>query len=378
MNIEQTKQTLLYFPPRKSIMLLSNHGMGKSSVIAQTAAQASILFNKPFGFIDFRLAQCEVGDLIGMMRHVDEFEIIRSVFKNGIKTEEKTLAQNVTIHDVADWFPTDPQSCGFLFLDELFLAPRDLQNAIMELALDYRFHFQELPLGWRVVSASNDNLDIYPGTLPSPAMMDRWFKVHFKPTVQEVLSYFEKKEVLPIIISYLHKFTDTLMPNPIIDKVTPTPRSWESLSDVIKYMTSLDKDPLKDPEYTIFLAAGYLGDETAISFADYVKNNLKVYSADTILNKYSADIEADIKTMEVPELSYYTDRIVSFAKSNDLTKKQRDNLFKYLKTIPKEVAIGFWSQFSKECRTQAVKFYENKEVESYIHGMLNRNIAVGK
>jgi 5-methylthioribose kinase len=82
--------------------------------------------------------------------------------------------------------------------------------------------------------------------------------------------------------------------------------------------------------------------------------------------------------MEVPELAYYTDRIVSFAKSNELTKKQRDNLFKYLKAIPKEVAIGFWNQFSKECRTQAVKFYENKEVESYIYGMLNRNLAVGK
>ena len=377
MNIEQTKHTLLYFPPRKSIMLLGNHGLGKSSVVAQTAAQASILFNKPFAFIDFRLAQCEVGDLIGMMRHVDETEIVRSVFVNGVKTEEKVLTHNVTIHDVADWFPTDPNSCGFLFLDELFLAPRDLQNAIMELALDYRFHFQELPIGWRVISASNDDLDIYPGTLPSPAMMDRWFKIDFKPTIQEVLTHLEEKKVHPIVLSYMNKMPDSIMPKPMVDKVTPTPRSWESLSETIQYMISLDKDPLSNPEYMVFLAKGYIGDETAISFADYVKNHLKVYSAETILNKYSIEIETDIKAMEVPELGYYTNRLVAYAKSNKLSEKQKKNLFSYLKAIPKEVAIGFWTQFSKECRAQANDFYSNKEVETYIYGMLNKHIAVG-
>jgi hypothetical protein len=64
MNVQQTIRTLLGLPPRISILLESNHGLGKSSVVAQAAAILSQRTGKPFGFIDFRLAQCEVGDLV--------------------------------------------------------------------------------------------------------------------------------------------------------------------------------------------------------------------------------------------------------------------------------------------------------------------------
>ena len=58
MNVEQTVHTLKYLPPRKSVLIESDHGLGKSQVVAQTAQEMSRLLQKPFGFIDFRLAQC--------------------------------------------------------------------------------------------------------------------------------------------------------------------------------------------------------------------------------------------------------------------------------------------------------------------------------
>ena len=112
MNVQQTVRTLLGLPPKTSILLESNHGIGKSSVVAQAAAIMSQRLNKPFGFIDFRLAQCEIGDLIGMQRHAPQAEVTTSVFRNGVRTDEVRQAVNVTVHDLAEWFPTDPDKNG--------------------------------------------------------------------------------------------------------------------------------------------------------------------------------------------------------------------------------------------------------------------------
>ena len=215
MNVTQTKRTLMGLPPRKSILLESNHGLGKSEIVRQVAEEMSKKTGKPYGLIDFRLAQCEVADVIGMMRHVDTGEIIHTIYVNGVKTEEKRKIVNTTVHDFAEWFPQDPDSCGFLFLDELFRAPRDLQNAVMELALDYRYHFKELPIGWRVIAASNDNMDVYNGAFPDPALYDRFLKIKFKPSVPEWLEYAESINVHNAIIKYISKVTSDLMPENI-------------------------------------------------------------------------------------------------------------------------------------------------------------------
>ena len=136
MNVTQTKRTMFGLPPRISVLIESNHGYGKSDVMRQVAAEMSKRLGKPYTLVDFRLAQCEVADLIGMMRHADEVEVAHIVYNNGEKTSETKKLFNVTVHDFAEWFPQDPDSHGMLFLDELPRASRDVQNAVMELALD--------------------------------------------------------------------------------------------------------------------------------------------------------------------------------------------------------------------------------------------------
>src|SRR5512135_3336404 len=206
MNVEMTLRTLLGLPPRKSILLESDHGLGKSSVVAQAAAIMSQRLKKPFALIDFRLAQCEVGDLIGMPKSLESTQVLRQFYVDGKRETQEVLATNVTVHDLAEWFPTDPDSCGFLFLDELFRASKDLQNAVMELALDYRYHFRELPIGWRVVSASNDNMDVYSGNSPDPALYDRFLKIKFKPTHPEWMKYAESVAAHAAVLKYISKF----------------------------------------------------------------------------------------------------------------------------------------------------------------------------
>lgn len=388
MNVKDTIRTLMGLPPRISVLLESDHGLGKSSVIAQTAATLSQKLNKPFHLVDFRLAQCEVGDLIGMMRHVDEAEIISAVFKNGVKTQQTRKLVNATIHDLAEWFPTDPDSYGFLFLDELPRAPRDVQNAVLELALDYRFHFHELPLGWRVISAANANMDVYSGTQLDPALYDRFLKIQFKPTFDEWFEYAEKEGVHRAILTYLTKFTADLGldAQPEAGKITPTPRSWCKLSTCIEYMTQQKDEVLKDHNYLTLLAKGYIGD-IAVNFVDYIKKNYKVYNAEDILNKFTEEVQKEFKSMLVTEIAFYSKEICNYVTKMDksLSKKQGENLYRFLTSIDKEAASGFWLSFSTECPKAAPVWYKQEMeidrkkgffVQDYIFGFLSKKKAL--
>lgn len=384
MNVKDTIRTLMGLPPRISVLLESDHGLGKSSVVAQVASMLSKQLNKPFSFIDFRLAQMEVGDLIGMMRHVPQGEVSVVVYNNGVRTEEIHKIVNATVHDLAEWFPTDPDSCGILFLDELPRAPRDVQNAVLELALDYRFHFHSLPEGWRVVSAANANMDVYSGTQLDPALYDRFLKIQFKPTFDEWFAYAEKEGVHRAILTYLTKFTADLGldAQPEAGKITPTPRSWCKLSTVIQYMTDNKDEVLKDHNYLTLLSKGYVGD-IAVNFVDYIKKNYKVYNAEDILNKFTKEIQDDFKAMLVTEIAFYTKEICDYVEKQDkvLTKKQGENLYKFLTSIDKEAASGFWVTFAGQCKKAAPAWYKQEmEVDGkkghlaqdYIFGFLSK------
>lgn len=379
MNVQATKMTIKNLPPRISVLLESNHGLGKSEVMRQIAQELSTELDKTFGFIDFRLAQCEVPDIIGMMRHVDAGEVTHTVFKNGVKSPETHTVKNVTLHDTAEWFPTDPDSCGILFLDELTRAPRDIQNAVMELALDYRYHFKELPIGWRVVAAVNQNMDIYQGTIMDPALYDRFLKINFKPTIPEWLEYAENVGCHKAITTYINKFSSDLMPEKIEPGVIcPTPRSWISLSKVITYMADHGMDPLKDLDYLTLLSGGYLGSTISINFVDYIKKNYKVHNGSDLVNNFPT-FQEEFKEMVVTEIAFYSSEIVKYIKNlkKPLTTKQHKNLLLYIKAIPKEAASGFYSDFLKNCRDLCTKWFEHsKEVSDYIYTILNKSAAM--
>lgn len=378
MNVTQTKKTLMNLPPKKSVLLEGNHGIGKSEVVAQAAAELSKILNKPFQLIDFRLAQCEVADLIGMMRHVDVGEVTQTIYIDGKKAKETKTVRDITLHDFAEWFPQDPDSCGFLFLDELFRAGRDIQNAVMELALDYRYHFKELPEGWRVVSASNDNMDIYNGTFPDPALYDRFLKIKFRPTVPEWLDYAESIGIHTAITQYITNFTNDLMPEGIeIGKISPSPRSWVNLSDCIKYMIENNNNPFEDLDYLLLFSKGYLGDTISVNFIEYIRKNYKVYTGRDILDKWNEEIEKEFKEMPIPELDFYHKEIIKTIKEmGSLNERQSKNLSMYVKTIPKESASGFWSLFVGDLHSIASKWYDKTEdIKDYIYGFLCRKKA---
>lgn len=381
MNVEQTKRTLMNLPPRISVLLQANHGLGKSEVIHQVGSEMSKILGKTFTLIDFRLAQCEIADIIGMMRHVDVGEVTHTVFKDGVKTTETKTVHNVTIHDVAEWFPQDPDSHGILFLDELFRAPRDIQNAIFELALDYKYHFKELPIGWRVVSASNDNMDLYNGAFPDPALYDRFLKIDFRPTVKEWLDFARSVGTHKAIVKYIEKIPNDLSQESMEQgKACPSPRAWINLSKVIIHMEKTNNLLKDDLDYTLLLAKGYLGDTVAMNFIEYIRKNYKIFSGKDIVSKWTHELEQDFSMMLVPELGFYHTEVIKYVKEKGkLSPKESMNILSYIKTIPVESSAGFWSQFNGECRDLSTTWYnKTKGAKDFIFGFLSKAEALKK
>jgi hypothetical protein len=375
MDIKNTKRTLKGLPPKHSILLEARHGVGKSDVVSQTAAELSLALNQPFGFVDIRLGQYEIGDLIGIPRPRDTFEVTNKVFDKGILVESKITAQHVTVHDLPLWFPRDTNSHGFLFFDELNRGSRDTQQWAMQIVLDYKSNFNEVPINWRVVAACNDDQDLYSILNLDPALYDRFLVIKFRPTVPEWLSYAENNDVHPSIRKYISKFPSELDSPEKMEsgKRYQSRRSWVKLSNTIRHMDANGDNPLEDLDYLILLSNGYLG-TIATQYVEFIKKDYKVFSPEEILNKFPK-LKEDFQKMLATDITFYNKEIASFIKKENisLTKKQSENLFEYVKTIPRETATGFWSKFMEDCKSEATRWYKsNADVTAYIRGLLNK------
>lgn len=381
MDIKQTKRTLKGLPPRHSVLLRGRHGIGKSQIIAQTAAELSQSTGRPHQFIDIRLSQREVGDIIGLPRSVNNYPFTRSVFKNGEKVSEETVLNNVMIHDLPAWFPTDPDSCGILFLDEIDRAPREVQQAGFELVLDYRLNLRDLPKGWRVVAAANADQDVYAVINMDPALLDRFQVIDLRPKVPEWQEHARNIGVHDAVCKYISKFSSDLFTPENIESgnIYPSPRAWVLLSDSIKYMAENGDDPLKDLDYLTLLATGYVGSTVSINFVEYIKKDYRVLSATDILNKYNPDMNEEFQKMLATEVAFYNKVIVDYIKDEKvrLSPKQQANLFKYYQVIPKEQASGFWSYFSNQARDEATRWYKSApKIADYTMSFLGKSSAL--
>jgi MoxR-like ATPase len=110
--------TLIDRDLKLSVMLWGPPGIGKSSIVAQLAAERGL------ELVDLRLGQLSPTDLRGL-----------PVAKDG----------------TAVWYPPEflpRKGRGILFLDELNMAPPTLQGIAQQLILDRRVGSYSVPEGW--------------------------------------------------------------------------------------------------------------------------------------------------------------------------------------------------------------------------------------
>jgi len=206
-QIKEIIKTLYRSGPEKApaIFIWGKMGVGKSSSVRQCAHELGI------EFIDLRLSQLDPTDLRGLP----------SIATGEVK-----------------WVPPSflPRfGKGILFLDELNLAPPAVQAAGYELLLDRRVGEYELPEGWMIVAAGNqEELSPYIYEM-APPLANRMVHLVVKLDLDIWKEWAYRAGIDTSIIAFLTKNPQYLFyydpTKPV--KAYPTPRSWEFVSRIL-------------------------------------------------------------------------------------------------------------------------------------------------
>ena len=229
---------------RASLMLWGPPGIGKSMIIKQFAED-----NK-MRFIDVRLTTLEPSDLRGLP-HFDE-ENKRTVW---YMPEFIPLVDEPTI----------------IFLDELTAADSRLQASAYELVLDRQIGGKPIPSKAWVVAAGNGAADGAISYSMGTALADRFQHVQLQADVKAWLDWARNYGLHTSVLAFLKVKSEYLECNKTaIEKsemVVPTPRSWERVSDVLRYHDQAGKEGAPSDRTTLeFDVSGYLGKQVSTEF----------------------------------------------------------------------------------------------------------------
>lgn len=190
---------------KTSVMIWGAPGLGKSSVIKDIAEENQL------ELVDVRLSQLAPTDLRGLP------------FVNS----------GVSHYAPPSFLPSDPDSRGIIFLDELNTAAPAMQAIAQQLLLDRQIGEYYLPSGWFIWAAGNRVEDrAAVNMMPAPvanrmlhfsieADLDSWKEYAYQAGVSErIIAFLNFKPLL------LHHF-DKISP------AWPSPRSWEFASTLL-------------------------------------------------------------------------------------------------------------------------------------------------
>ena len=337
-NINITTTELLSLlditPADQNLMLVGNHGIGKSEILTDYFS------GKGMKVVPLFLGQMsDPGDLIGIPNRND--------------TTGKTEFMPPY------WFPLDGKPV-VLFLDELNRARPEVLQTIMDLALNRTLAGRKLPDGSRIISAVNAG-DQYQLTDLDPALVSRFNVVTFRPTVQEWLLWAEKVGVDARVRDFIRENPMWLDKNPDakegadtgLDK-TPDRRGWKRVSDILK--TAGDISPI----VTKAIAA-IVGSKAASALVGSVSAK-KILSGREVLQNFEKHLPT-LKGYELHQLSVVNDGIFRHLEVENLSgqakenaKKNIDAYFTFLSKEKKEAAAHFANLYVQGTYPKAVSF----------------------
>lgn len=337
-NINITTTELLSLlditPADQNLMLVGNHGIGKSEILTDYFS------GKGMKVVPLFLGQMsDPGDLIGIPNRND--------------TTGKTEFMPPY------WFPLDGKPV-VLFLDELNRARPEVLQTIMDLALNRTLAGRRLPDGSRIISAVNAG-DQYQLTDLDPALVSRFNVVTFRPTAQEWLLWAEKVGVDARVRDFIRENPMWLDKNPDakegadtgLDK-TPDRRGWKRVSDILK--TAGDINPI----VTKAIAA-IVGPKAASALAGSVSAR-KILSGREVLQNFEKHLPT-LKGYELHQLSVVNDGIFRHLEVENLSGQARENAkknidayFTFLSKEKKEAAAHFANLYVQGTYPKAVSF----------------------
>ena len=214
-------------------------GIGKSSIVKQISEA------KELEFLDLRLSLLDPTDLKGI-------PFFNADTKEGVWAKPSFL-------------PSDPESKGILFLDEINTAPPAVQASAYQLILDRRVGEYELPKGWSIVAAGNRENDRGVVYKMPPPLANRFVHFEMEVNFEDWKSWAYRSDIEAAIIAFLAYdksmlFTFDPLSN---EKSFATPRSWEYVDSIVK--SGIDTELILDS------ISGAVGREAAVGYLSFKK-----------------------------------------------------------------------------------------------------------
>jgi len=314
---------------RKPVLLRGRHGIGKSTVVYQTAERIGM------NLVERRASQMTEGDLVGL----------------------PSVKGNSTQFNPPDWFKQACDNPVVLFLDEVDRATLEVRQGIFELTDSRKLNGHTLHKDTLVFAAVNggEHSAQYQVGEMDPAELDRWTVFDIEPSLEDWMTWASGK-VHTIVWDFINhnrnhlEHSDDFEPN----KVYPSRRSWERLSDCLTASKLLDGEVPTAPLYP--LASAFVGFEAAVSFNDFVATYDRQVSVEDILIKGEIERTANFGINE------HTAIVDKFAGANtfadELPQEHVNNLARYFLTLPSEVAMKMWTVLGAGDINNTIKLHQ--------------------
>lgn len=335
MDIATFVEVAKSLPPEISVLVRGPHGIGKSETVHQIAEALGL------ELIDRRMSQMTEGDVIGLPK----------------------LENDCTKFLPAEFIKIACERPVLLFLDEINRATQEVMQACFQLCLDRELNGNRLHPGTRIFAAVNASA-AYQVNEMDPAFLDRFFVVDLSPTAQDFFAFAEGtgKDGQPRLdldlIRFLKERETRLDPalnvNP--GTVQPSRRSWFRLDKAFKqngvYAKDLNADSVaKGRAYS--LALGFVGQECSNDLVDFLAKRESRFTAINVYREYDLH-RAKIKRLGQDKLNTLIDMVVDYAKVNEVTVEEADNLAKFVSDLPGELRVSFITNYTKGTRPTAL------------------------
>ena len=333
-NITELLALLDITPSDQNIMLVGDHGIGKSEILTEYYR------TKGMKVVPLFLGQMsDPGDLIGI--------------PNRNETSGKTDFMPPY------WFPLDGKPI-VLFLDELNRARPEVLQTIMDLALNRTLAGRSLPPGSRIISAVNSGQQ-YQLTDLDPALVSRFNVLNFRPTAEEWLLWADKNGVDPRVMEFIRQNPFWLDKGPDakegadtgLDKI-PDRRGWKRVSDIL--LSAGEISPV-----VIKAISSIVGPKAASALIQNVSSN-RILSGKDVLYHLEANMEK-LRSYKLHELTAVNDGIYRHLEVEKVAKtsvptvsKNAEKYFDFLMKERKEAAAHFADIYVNEIYPNAVSF----------------------
>jgi len=298
-EIKATMQKLIIC--KIPLFIWGSPGIGKSSIVKQVADEEGL------EFIDLRLTLMDPTDL------------------KGIPFFDKD--NNEAVWAKPNFLPKNPNSKGILFLDEINTAPPSVQASAYQLVLDRKVGDYELPDGWSIVAAGNNESDrgvIY--RMPSP-LANRFVHLDMEVSFEDWKSWAYENNISENIIGFLGYDNDKLFAfDPLLnEKSFPTPRSWEYVDKILK--SDLDEN------YIYKAICGAVGRESGVEFLSFKKVMDRLPNLDDIFEAKPIKVDDDNQTL----FALISALVSNLKREKDTTKIE--NTLNFSHSLPPEFAV---------------------------------------